>query len=296
MERVSQLRGPTVPPSIPILTALGTMVGDPIEYRSVQSLFGGPDRQGNLFLGSVKDNIGHCEAASGVAGVIKTLLMMRYGQIPKQANFERLNPKIEVHGDEDKIVIPTKSMPWKSIRRAALVNNYGAAGSNAALILRQYSTIPPISDFRTDTADGQVTAMKVYPIVLSANSMASLQSNAASLLAYLGHTELDPSQDSEWLDTVAHNIAWRQNCTFGFRAAFEVSSKEDLITALNRVTIDTSIVSTPTESAPIVFCFGGQTGLEVSVSEDLYNNTPAFKYHLVSKSLFSKLSVYLSLC
>lgn len=92
----------------------GTQVGDPVEYESIrlaltedQSTFGQRDSS-RIFVGSVKDSIGHAEAASGAAGVIKTLLMMQHKTIPKQAGFASLNPQIKA---VERIVVPKRSHP-----------------------------------------------------------------------------------------------------------------------------------------------------------------------------------------
>ncbi len=73
----------------------GTLVGDPIEYEGIRSTFTSPLRDTELFIRAVKDTIGHAEAASGVAGIIKCLLMMQHKTIPKQANFVTLNSRIK---------------------------------------------------------------------------------------------------------------------------------------------------------------------------------------------------------
>ncbi|RMZ75270.1 hypothetical protein DV737_g5363, partial [Chaetothyriales sp. CBS 132003] len=143
----------------------GTPVGDPVEYESIQLALAGPRRKEELFLGSVKDNIGHTESASGAAGVIKTLLMMQYKTIPKQANFVSLNPHIKV-SPSDRITVPKATQSWNPRRHIALVNNYGAAGSNVAIAIR---------DMPSST---------LYPILLSAKSARSLQLYMDALKVY----------------------------------------------------------------------------------------------------------------
>lgn len=143
-------------------TSLGTQVGDPVEYESIRLALASPGRKENTLLGSVKDNIGHTDAVSGVAGVIKTLLMMQKKIIPKKANFATLNPRIKT---SDQIVVPQQTQSWTCSRPVALVNNYGAAGSNAVIVVRSYQEPHVASETHAVTA---------YPIVLSAKSAASL--------------------------------------------------------------------------------------------------------------------------
>lgn len=89
----------------------GTPVGDPIECESIRQVFASSQRQDTLYLGSVKANIGHTEATSGVAGLIKTILMMQHTTILIQANFVSLNPKIRSL-QEDHMEIALSSRVW----------------------------------------------------------------------------------------------------------------------------------------------------------------------------------------
>lgn len=193
----------------------GTPVGDPIECASIRSAFGGPHRTEELVIGSVKDVIGHTEAASGVAGVIKTLLMMQHSQIPKQPNFTRLNPKIPAL-EPDKLAIASQTRPWQTaMRRTALVNNYGAAGSNAAIVLRQYHADLTVQDATCALPeDGTIE----YPIFLSAKTPESLREYAATLRRFL---DRNPSVA---LGDIAYNVARKQNRTLEYATTWTASS------------------------------------------------------------------------
>lgn len=72
----------------------GTRVGDPVEANSIRDAYGGPQRDSTLYFASIKGNIGHTEAAAGVSGLIKVLLMMKHGKISRQASYRELNPQI----------------------------------------------------------------------------------------------------------------------------------------------------------------------------------------------------------
>ncbi|KAF5855864.1 hypothetical protein ETB97_008293 [Aspergillus alliaceus] len=240
----------------------GTQVGDPIEYESVKSALTGPGRKENIFLGSVKDNIGHAEAASGAAGVIKTLLMMQKGTIPKQANFATLNPKIKA---SDQIVVPQQTQPWTSSRHVALVNNYGAAGSNAAIILRAYEK---------PRSAPQRPALTAYPIVLSAKS-------AASVRLYLRELGRFIRADSISLRDVAYSLARRQNPSLEHRVAFVAGDMADFRSDLERLNVKNEEAVIPRASnRPVVLAFGGQTGRTVTVSRELYEAGGLFRRHL----------------
>lgn len=220
---------------------------------------GSPSRTEELFLGSVKDNIGHCEAASGVAGVIKTLLMLQHKTIPKQASFVTLNPRIKAL-PSDRIIVPKTTQPWAAQRRVALVNNYGAAGSNAAILLREYQK----------GGDEQPLTAETYPILLSAKTPAHLQSYVRALKSFLPTTNAS-------LASIAYNLARRQNISFQHRVAFTATDRESLLAALDGP--DAS--PTQTEKQPIVLAFGGQTGRTVTISRELYDNCHILQQHLV---------------
>lgn len=251
-------------PRKPADTFLGTQVADPIEYESVKSALTGPGRKENVFLGSVKDNIGHAEAASGAAGVIKTLLIMQKGTIPKQANFATLNPKIKA---SDQIVVPQQTQPWTSSRHVALVNNYGAAGSNAAIILRAYKQPRPAPQRPSPTA---------YPVVLSAKS-------AASVRLYLRELErFVRASDGISLRDIAYSLARRQNPSFEHRVAFVAGDMADFRSDLERLNAkNEEAVITRASNRPVVLAFGGQTGRTVTVSRQLYEAGGLFRRHLV---------------
>ena len=113
----------------------GTALGDPTEASGIGAAFGkfrSPDEP--LYVGAVKSNIGHLEGASGVAGIIKTILALEKGVIPPNTNFERMNPRIDAPGLN--IRFPTQALPWPTpgLRRAS-VNSFGFGGSNAHVVL-----------------------------------------------------------------------------------------------------------------------------------------------------------------
>lgn len=112
----------------------GTPVGDPIEMESIRHVFGGQMRSAPLFVSSVKGNIGHLEGASGVAALIKALLQIEHRTACTQASFKSLNTKIPAL-EPDKICIPTSNRALPGDILTACINNYGAAGSNAAMML-----------------------------------------------------------------------------------------------------------------------------------------------------------------
>jgi acyl transferase domain-containing protein len=112
----------------------GTRVGDPIEVGALRAVFGeGRTKRKPLFIGSVKSNIGHLEAAAGIAGVIKTALMLERGFILPNYDFKQPNEKIPF--DEWGLKVPTNQRPWPIGKRWASVNGFGFGGTNAHIVL-----------------------------------------------------------------------------------------------------------------------------------------------------------------
>ena len=134
------------PSSVDYLEAhgTGTELGDPIEVQAAASVYGegrAPERP--LLLGSVKTNMGHLEGAAGVAGLIKAVLALRGGWIPKHLHFERPNPRI---GWEDLPVrVASEGEAWPEVAdrpRRAAVSSFGASGTNAHLIVEGWERGP----------------------------------------------------------------------------------------------------------------------------------------------------------
>jgi acyl transferase domain-containing protein len=244
---------------------IGTQVGDPIEYESIRSALTGPLRTEQLYVGSVKDNIGHAEAASGAAGIIKCLLMMHYKKIPKQANFSSINPKIRSLA-EDRITISTKTVPWTSSQHIALVNNYGAAGSNAAILIRAHS----VERRRAATITPTVHPILFFqPILLSAKTATSLTSYTEALKTYI-------SKGIASLGDISYNLAQAHDASLNCRVGFVSDAMDSAISSLSRIKTFDAIKS------PVILCFGGQTGRAVTASKELYTSSDLFKKHLVS--------------
>ncbi|KAK3681631.1 hypothetical protein B0T22DRAFT_299554 [Podospora appendiculata] len=131
----------------------GTPTGDPIEARAIAAVFGGPERTEKLRIGSIKTNIGHTEAASGLAGLIKVVLALEKGQIPPSVNFDKPNPKLKL--DEWGLKVATELEPWPAsaagegdeFPRRASLNNFGYGGANSHVIIedaRMWNRPPPI--------------------------------------------------------------------------------------------------------------------------------------------------------
>jgi malonyl CoA-acyl carrier protein transacylase len=228
-----------------------------------------------LYFGSVKANIGHTEGASGAASLIKSLLMIQKGMIPAQANFSMLNPKIPPLMS-DKIAIPTSTQSSKL--NAICINNYGAAGSNAALVLCAPPTIPKSTQGRSKS--GQLFR---FPISISAHSPDSLRAYCMSLRQLLlQKTGVNPEAID--LSSVAFNIAHQTNHSLPVRLNTIANSVSELKNKILAVESGSQVFQSfdPKARRPVVLCFGGQTMNIVGLNEGIYRNVLILRNHLDS--------------
>src|SRR5262249_39822011 len=112
----------------------GTILGDPIEFEALAATYG--RGKGTCALGAVKTNLGHLEAAAGIAGLIKATLAVAHGYIPPNLHFTRWNPAIDA--SSTRLFVPTEGSAWPidGTRRAA-VSSFGLSGTNAHVVLEQ---------------------------------------------------------------------------------------------------------------------------------------------------------------
>ncbi len=163
----------------------GTPVGDPIEARAIGTLFGAErGAAGPLWLGSVKANIGHLEAASGIAGLIKTALCLYHRQVPPQLHFRQWNPAIDATGLNLRVPLRLEELTTGFLPVAA-VNSFGFGGANACAILEASS--------RNDAPPPPDTNSGAAVLVLSARSPAALKALAAATGELLRTTTAPPA-------------------------------------------------------------------------------------------------------
>ncbi|KAI9705668.1 MAG: Type I Iterative PKS [Bogoriella megaspora] len=240
----------------------GTQVGDPIEIESISKVLVGNHRNNAINLGSVKGSIGHCEAASGVASLIKSVLMVQHGTIPPLAGHRSLNPKISLPNE---FKIPKSSSSWKASFRAALVNNYGAAGSNAAAIVCG----PP-----TQILPNTTHKLNKVPFMVSAKSRGSLEMNCKRLRSYAADLASSGTTRKMMAD-LAFNIADKKEHFVEQTFVTTASSLSEMAAFL-----EDASANCLTAALPVVLVFGGQTRSQLGLSRELYDKAPRFRHHL----------------
>ena len=171
----------------------GTVLGDPIEFESLAATYGRGD--GSCALGSVKTNIGHLEAAAGVAGFIKTVLAVERGHIPRNLHFTRWNPAIDPSAT--RLFVPTESAPWPAAAgpRRGAVSSFGLSGTNAHMVIEQ----------APDTPDTEVPAAVATPHVSALTVSGKTAARVASTAAVLADWMSGPGARAP-LAEVAHTL------------------------------------------------------------------------------------------
>nr|APX43978.1 polyketide synthase [Pestalotiopsis microspora] len=257
----------------------GTPVGDPAEYESIRLALGGPIRDKPLPFGSVKGHIGHTEGASGIIALIKVVMMMRHCFIPAQASFNKLNHQIEVRSD-DMMEVVRSLRPWTESRKIALINNYGACGSNASMIVTQ----PPRGLSRTPAAMAQLREPARFPFWITGLDVRSIAAYSAKLASWLqSHTEDDGTRA---LADLSFSMGRQSNRNLPQGLIFSCKSLSELKGYLLQAATATkanaaSMGISPTHaSRPVILCFGGQVSKFVGLDRDLHDSVTLLRWHL----------------
>lgn len=260
----------TAPDTITVVEAhgTGTQAGDYAEISSLSSTFGPRSKACPLYLSSIKGNIGHAEAASGLAGLAKLLVMIRQGKIPPQASFKELNPRFADHMNN--MVVPTTLTEWKrpagQSPRRAILNNFGAAGSNVALVLEEYI---PKSKIHLKT-EGKSPERSHHVLNLSAKSEQALQ-----LLQQRFITFIESHPDTNITD-LCYTTNARKQSHANFRLSAAGSQTHQLLTSLRHPTFNQSD-STKKVPPKTIFLFSGQGHARKGMGSELIATLPNFR-------------------
>ncbi|KAI0198027.1 hypothetical protein F4808DRAFT_437417 [Astrocystis sublimbata] len=251
----------------------GTPVGDPAEYESIRMALGGPMREEVLPIGSVKGHIGHTEGASGVIALIKIITLMQGGFLPKQAGFSKISRHINVRPD-DKMEIVTLQRPWTAARKIALLNNYGASGSNASMIVAQSPFGNPGVAGASSIRAGNANRFPFWITGMDARSIASYSTKLSSFLQTV-------QQKDTALADLSFHMSRQSNRGLSKGLIFSCRSIPELTQALNETASDDgSQAMTAKPERPVILCFGPQVSTYVGLDRKLYDSTAILRHHL----------------
>jgi acyl transferase domain-containing protein len=246
----------------------GTPLGDPIEVQALGNVLAeGRHESSRVTLGSVKANIGHLEAAAGIAGLVKVVLAMQHRQIPPLLHFQKPSPHIDWQGNP--IRVPTELEDWNppTQRRIAGISSFGLSGSNVHAVVEE----PPALPEAKHASDRPV---QLLPI--SARTPAALDALVSSYGNYLDQT-------AESLGDIAHTASVGRT-HFSHRLAIVGESRLDIASSIHAVAAGSVRQPGVARSGPapsgapsVVFLFPGQGAQNVGMVRELYEVHPAFR-------------------
>jgi non-ribosomal peptide synthase protein (TIGR01720 family) len=250
------------PETISYIEAHGTAtpIGDPIEVAALNRVFSSNgDAKLRCALGSVKTNIGHLDAAAGVASLIKTVLALQHKSLPPSLNFSEPNPRIDF---ADRFFVNDKLTEWNTSPRRAGVSSFGIGGTNAHVVLEEAPHV-----------DATASGKSSHLLVLSAKTETALETATANLTQYLvDHPDVN-------LADVAHTLQVGRK-EFAYRRAVTCRNAPEAIDALERLDPRLVVTAVSEGSDPaVVFMFSGQGTQYVNMGRELYQLEPVFREH-----------------
>ena len=241
----------------------GTSLGDPVEVKSLGKVIAKHQlRQSPLLIGSVKTNIGHLEAAAGIAGLIKVVLAMQHQEIPPHLHFHTLNPHIAEA--QLPVKIPTERTPWpktETEKHFAGVSSFGFSGTNAHVVLEA----APVNQLPDASWERPLQLL-----TLSAKTETALKELSKRYQYYLTQ---HPSVS--FADVCLSANTGRSH--FNHRLAIVAASPQEAIEQLATFSTKSGIKATGTEQLKTVFFFSGELCQSLEIGQELYHSHPLFR-------------------
>ncbi|MEN1883487.1 SDR family NAD(P)-dependent oxidoreductase [Streptomyces mirabilis] len=251
----------------------GTTLGDPIEANALAEVFGDSRPQDHpLYLGSLKSNIGHAQAASGVIGLLKVVQSLRHRTLPRTLHAD--TPSRHVDWENSGLRLVRDTAPWPSSpgrTRRAGVSAFGISGTNAHVIVEE---APPVE--KADEKDEIPAGKRLF--ALSGRSEAALRGQAARLADHL----TEEAGEDIALPDVAHTLA-RHRSHFERRAALVAGDRDELLLRLDALARGRAPLAAPRDdgTGKVAFVFAGHGGQWPGMGVELMAGSVAFREELV---------------
>ncbi|MFE2196288.1 type I polyketide synthase, partial [Streptomyces olivaceus] len=240
----------------------GTVLGDPIEAQAILATYG-RGRQEPLRLGSLKSNIGHAQAAAGVAGVIKTVMALRHGILPQTLHVDAPTPQVDWSAGAVELLTARQDWPELDRPRRAGVSAFGVSGTNAHVILEQADTPSP----------GKATLRHPelpVPLLVSARGKAALAAQAQRLAAWLDDGP-DPASPAVARALAANRTALPD------RAVVLAGDRAAALAGLRALGGDDVVVGNASGAGRLAMVFPGQGSQRVGMGRELFGRFPVFQ-------------------
>nr|WP_181773151.1 type I polyketide synthase [Amycolatopsis pittospori] len=242
----------------------GTSLGDPIEAHALLATYG-QDRPRPLWLGTIKSNIAHAQAAAGVAGVIKMVQAIRHGVLPRTLHVDQPSPRIDWDAGNIELLTGSREWPETGQPRRAGVSSFGISGTNAHVILEGVAATTEPKPSEKDTGTSLV--------VLSGKGRDALRGQAAKLLSFV-----DENPDASRAD-IGFSLATTRSA-LEHRAAFVSENRAELRASLSALAEDRPGPGIAQGMAPsaarVVFVFPGQGTHWAGMAGELLDTAPVF--------------------
>ncbi|MEV7727458.1 type I polyketide synthase, partial [Streptomyces sp. NPDC087917] len=239
----------------------GTRLGDPIEAQALLATYGQGRPEGRpLYLGSLKSNIAHAQAAAGVGGVIKMIEAIRHGVLPRTLHIDEPTPMVDWESGAVELLREPREWPRTGAPRRAAVSSFGFGGTNAHVVIEQYTAAD-----ETDTTTGATgTPLPVVPWVVSGKTPQALTEQAGRLAARVASDEeLSPSD-------VGLSLA-SGRAALEFRAVVSGVGREELLAGLASLGAPVAV-----RGGRVGFVFTGQGAQRLGMGRELYDAFPVF--------------------